>query len=372
MPQTMRTVLLFWILLLLCAVAACAQLQKVDYATPERLQASLSEAASRLDVASASVTVFSEDGITHSAYHGTGITSGSLFQAASLSKSVTALGILLVSHERGIDLDEDVRPYITSLDWDEIKGGSLPITLRQLLSHTSGATEHGFPGYSRFEDLPTSVEIVMGSARTNTPAIRLKPKKGKFSYSGGGYQILQLFIEDQTGQPFDKAMAELVLKPLKMERSSFSQPIDPMTIHPLSIATADQQKIPLFNLFSETPDTWNNYPEQAAAGLWTTSADFALFGAALQRAQAGREVLGIPNELLAQLFVPVTEGYGLGLALQQSSDGSLSHFGHAGANLGYRCIFRSFPSRNEGVVVMTNSPSGERLMMEVVSAFSDH
>lgn len=372
MPQTLRTIFLFWILLLLCAVTACAQFPKVDYDTPESLQTSLSDAASRLDVTSASVTVFTEDGVTYSAYHGAGIDAGSLFQAASLSKSVTALGILLVSHEKSIDLDEDVRPYITSLDWDAVKGGNLPVTLRQLLSHTSGATEHGFPGYSRFEDLPTSLEIVTGSARTNTPAIRLKPKKGKFSYSGGGYQILQLFIEDQTGQPFDKAMAELVLKPLKMERSSFSQPIDPMAIHPLSIATADQQKIPLLNLFSETPDTWNNYPEQAAAGLWTTSADYARFGAALQRAQAGRDVLGIPNDLLAQLFVPVTKGYGLGLALQQTSDGSLSHFGHAGANLGYRCIFRSFPDKKEGVVVMTNSPSGASLMMEMVSSFEKY
>lgn len=372
MPRTFRTVLLFWILLSLCALAACVQLQKIDYATPQSLQSTLSDAASRLDVSSASVTVFTEEGVAHSAYHGAGINSGSLFQAASLSKSVTALGVLLVSHDRGIDLDEDVRPYITSLDWNAVKGGHLPITLRQLLSHTSGATEHGFPGYSRSENLPTSLEIVTGSARTNTPAIRLKPKKGKFSYSGGGYQILQLFIEDQTGHSFDRAMAELVLKPLKMERSSFSQPIDPIAIRPLTIAPAEQQKLPLLSLFDETKKTWHNYPEQAAAGLWTTSSDYALFGAALQRAQSGRDVLGIPNDLLAQLFMPVTKGYGLGLALQHSSDGTFSHFGHSGGNLGYRCIFRSFPNKKEGVVVMTNSPSGERLMMEMVSAFAEY
>lgn len=356
----------------MCALAGCVQLQKIDFATTQSLQATLSDAASKLDVTSASVAMFDTNGVTRSAYHGEETNSNSLFQAASLSKSVTALGVVALAHQQRIGLDEDVRPHIQSLDWNAVEGGQFPITLRQLLSHTSGATEHGFSGYSKSEDLPTSLEIVMGSERTNTRSIRLKKKKGRFSYSGGGYQILQLFVEGQTGRPFDKAMKDMVLTPLGMGRSSFSQPIDPIAIRPLTIATADVQTASLLSFSSETKKTWNNYPEQAAAGLWTTSSDFALFGAALQRAYAGEDLLGVPNDHLAQLFVPVSDGYGLGLALQYASDGTLSYFGHSGGNLGYRCIFRSFPGKNEGVVVMTNAPSGERLMMEIASAFSEY
>lgn len=339
--------------------------------TEHTLDKALEERAAEFKVDGVSVTTLDENGQTYTAYSGEGVDSNGLFQAASMSKPVAAVGVLLLAHQKGIELDADIRPYITSLDWTKIKGGDDPISLKQLLSHTAGATVSGFPGYRRSKKIPTSREVVMGGRGVNTPGVKLTGRKGRFSYSGGGYQILQLFVEDITGQPFDAAMKSLILGPLDMHKSSFAQSINPDVIKPLTIVAADDGFNPLLGVFRPLKNDWKNYPEQAAAGLWTTSDDYMKFANMLLRIHRGEDALGVPNSVLALMMTEVDNGYGLGLILAHDENGDLIHFGHTGGNAGYRCIFRLYPQEERGIVALANNPKGIPVMKELIASISE-
>jgi len=327
------------------------------------LQTELKESNDKLDGNAISVTVVDTNGETISAYAGENISAESLFQAASMSKTVTAVAVLILAYENQIELDEDIRPYVPSVNWKSLKGGDLPVSLRQLLSHTAGATVHGFPGYKKSKKIPNSKEVVHGGRGVNTPAIKFTKEKDVFSYSGGGYQVLQLFIEDTSKQSFEAFMKSTILDPLKMKNSTFKQPIEPSDIAPLTIAKAEIRK----NKFG-----WHNYPEQAAAGLWTTSEDYMKFALVLLQMSQGSNVLNVPNNVLRPMLQEVDEEYGLGLILSLNKSGSINYFGHNGKNAGYHCIFKIYPERQIGIVMMTNSSKSNPLAKEIMMAADSH
>ncbi len=96
-----------------------------------------------------------------------------LFQAASISKPVTAAGALRLVNAGLLGLDEDINRELRAWklpenDWT----ARTPVTLRQLLSHSAGTTVHGFPGYAKGEALPTLVQVLDGEPPANTAPIR--------------------------------------------------------------------------------------------------------------------------------------------------------------------------------------------------------
>src|ERR1017187_4020793 len=100
------------------------------------------------------------------------------------------------------------------------------VTLRELLTHTAGMTVHGFPGYAFDSALPTLVQVLNGEKPANTPAILVDTIPGtNWRYSGGGFVVTQLLLEDVTGQPFPKLMHDIVLGPMGMTRSTYEQPL---------------------------------------------------------------------------------------------------------------------------------------------------
>jgi CubicO group peptidase (beta-lactamase class C family) len=179
--------------------------------------------------------------MTTAAFVGDEVDENALFQAASLSKAVSAAAILTLAERTGISINEDIHKYVTSFDWKEIEGGDVPVTLWELLFQTAGATVHGFDGYplARRRHLPNSVEVVRGVKRiTNSQPVKLTGKKGIFAYSGGGYMIVQVFAEDVSGLPFAELLQKLILGPLGMTKSCFTQPLDPNKIDSLHITPA--------------------------------------------------------------------------------------------------------------------------------------
>ncbi|MBT4964014.1 MAG: beta-lactamase family protein [Francisellaceae bacterium] len=90
------------------------------------------------------------------------ITKDTLFQAASMSKPIAAMGILACVHNHGIGLDDDIRPKLADhgLELDGFEGDG--ITIRQLLSHTAGLNVHGFRGYPENREITTK-EVLEGA-----------------------------------------------------------------------------------------------------------------------------------------------------------------------------------------------------------------
>src|SRR5262249_43707111 len=154
------------------------------------------------------------------------------------------------------------------------------VTRGGILSHCAGLTVHGFPGYGIDGPLPSLIQVLDGEQPANTPAIRVESMPGsRWNYSGGGYTVMQQLIIDVTGQPFPRFMREAVLRPLRMERSTFDQPLPAGRARLAATGyLADR---------SAVQGHWHVYPEMAAAGLWTTPSDLARFAISVQESLAG-------------------------------------------------------------------------------------
>ncbi|MEO0607433.1 MAG: serine hydrolase domain-containing protein [Pseudomonadota bacterium] len=309
-------------------------------------------------VPSASVAIATGGEIEWAAGYGDRTDSDTLFQAASLSKAVAAAGIATLAAQKGISLDDDLTPLMSSLDLAAMNTSGQPVTLRRLLSHTNGATVSGFPGYPTSGPVPTNLELIKGSEITNTDPITLQPfEEGVRTYSGGGYQIAQAWAEEASGEAFADLMDRLVLQPIGMTQSTFAQPLPP-ELASQNVADA------YFGDAERVEGGWHIYPEQAAAGLWTTPSDYARFMLALMGAAAGDSTLGLDPVVAKEMTTPVAEEYGLGMGLQRPH-GDERRWMHSGSNKGYRCTAMAFPERGDVIVVMTNHPRGFPLLGEI-------
>lgn len=154
------------------------------------------------------------------------VTPDTAFQAASISKVATAIVTLRMVEQHKLALDSDINL--------SLRGWHLPgdarlaphgVTLRQLLSHTAGLGVHGFAGYLPGAPLPTTVQILAGVAPANNMAVRsVLPTGAQFQYSGGGYVLTQLALQDVTSVSFAELAQREFLGHLHMTRSTFAQP----------------------------------------------------------------------------------------------------------------------------------------------------
>ncbi len=288
-------------------------------------------------------------------------TPDTLFQAASISKPVSALAVMQLVQEGKLNLDADVNDYLRS--W-RLPASDLTktqkVTLRRLLSHSAGMTVHGFAGYAAGEKVPTLLEVLNGAAPANSAPIRVDIVPGtQWRYSGGGYEVMQQLVEDVTQQPFAQVMAGRVLRPLGMSNSTFQQPLPASSMS--SVATPyDSDGKPI----AGGPHV---YPEQAAAALWTTPSDLARYVIGVQRAAAGGEGTVLSQESVRTMLTSVIAKQGIGPWL----GGTAPHeyFSHGGANEGYRCFFVGYVN-GDGAVVMTSGDNGGDIMMAAMRSIA--
>ncbi len=288
----------------------------------------------------------------------TGVTTETLFQAASVSKPVTAVGALTLVAQGKLDLDEDVNRTLVS--WRVPQNAfsrEAPVTARRLLSHMAGFNMSGFPGYPRGDPTPTLLQVLDGSPPANSAPLRVSAPPGStWSYSGGGYVVIQQLLEDTTREPFAAYMRKQVLDPLGMTRSTFAQPL-PEGLED-STARGHEKSGRLIE------GGWYTYPESAAAGLWTTPGDLALLVLDVQRALAGSQTGNLSPVMASAMVADQGAGWGLGLALGGAGDDRW--FSHNGLNHGYTCHLFAYTKRGQGAVVMTNSENGEELALEIL------
>ncbi len=288
------------------------------------------------------------------------VTTQTLFQAASISKSVTALAALRLVQERKLNLDDNVNLKFRSWKVPENEfTKSEKVTLRRILSHTGGLTVAGYEGYDAGEPLPTTVQILDGQKPANSEAVRVDMTPGKqFHYSGGGYVAAQLLMMDVTGQAFPQLMNELILQPLGMIHSTFDQPL-PKALWRYAALPYDRKGEPV-------KGGWHVYPEMAPAGLWTTPSDLARLVIEIENGYAGHSRL-ISTALAHEMLAYQSQGvYGLGVALGER--GHALQFSHSGSNAGYEALFQGYPEAGQGVVIMTNANNGFGLIGEIQRA----
>lgn len=276
-----------------------------------------------------------------------------LFQAASMSKPVSAAAILRLFEEKHLDLDADVNTLLRSWRVPPFARASDGVTIRRLLSHNAGINVGGFVGYDRDAALPTLAQVLDGAPPANSEAIRIASAPGSLTrYSGGGTTIAQQVAVDVSGEPFPRFMEETLLAPLGMGNSTFEQPL-PQTMWSRAADGYYGDGRPVHR-------GWHVYPTMAAAGLWTTPSDLATFVIAIQNALRGRGHAPIDSTVAREMTTTASGSFGLGPEVQPG------YFAHSGANEGFQGVFYGLSSRGRGVVVMTNSDNGLLLADEVV------
>lgn len=289
------------------------------------------------------------------------VDTATLFQAASISKPVSGMGALKLVQEGKLALNKDINQYLTSWKLPENSfTNTVKVNLRHLLTHTGGTTVHGFPGYTQTDKFPTDIEVLNGQG--NTAAIYVDTLPGAISrYSGGGYTIVERAIEDISGQSFADYMQAVVLSPLGMKHSTFIQPL-PKELHGQASAAFDKKGEMYAGL-------WHNYPEQAAAGLWTTPSDLARFAIVIQEAFAGKSEKVLSQDITEVMLTKDKWSYGLGPGLRAEGDSLI--FQHGGKNAGYTCQLFSYAKRGDAMVVMSGSDNAARLIEEIQRAAAE-
>lgn len=358
-------------LLLIFGAGGCGRAPKAPFGEELRAGEPIPEAAfsSRLEhhrVPGASVAVIRAGQLDWAQGYGVrraggvdAVDESTLFQAASISKPVTAAGALRLVAEGVLTLEDDVNEKLRSwtLPVNELTAGN-PVTLRHLLSHSAGLTVHGFAGYAEGAQVPTLAQILDGEEPANSAAIRVDMEPGKeFRYSGGGYTVVQQMMVDAVGVDFPELMDRLVLGPVGMTSSTYEQPLPEGRRSSAASAHLENGK--------PGSGSWHTYPEMAAAGLWTTPTDLAQFAIELWRSYHGRSETLLPQELTRRMLTRESGEFGLGLSLPRQG---VARFQHGGGNVGYRCFLVLSIESGDGIVIMTNGDSGRALMDEVLAA----
>lgn len=287
------------------------------------------------------------------------VTEKTLFQAASISKSLNGVGVMKLVQDGKIDLNTDINQYLTSwkFPYDTVSHGK-PITIAALLSHTAGLTIHGFPGYARGDSLPTVQQILDGQRPANTEAVRSFTEPGlHVVYSGGGTTITQMIVTDVTGRKYDEYMQEVVLNPMGMKESSYRQP--PTGLDSTLLATGYKA--------DGTPvkGKYHIYPEQAPAGLWTNPSDLCRYIIETALSYNGKSQKVLTPEFTKLRLTPVMEDAGLGVFVSRKD--SVLYFMHSGGNEGFTCYYVGDAVNGNGMVIMTNSDNGS-LSSEVANS----
>ena len=290
-----------------------------------------------------------------------------LFQAASISKAVAGVGALRLVESGELELDGPVNDHLSRWrvpehEWE----ASAPVTLRHLLTHTGGLTVHGFPGYGPHDPVPSLTSVLEGQAPANTAPVLVDQEPGMgWRYSGGGTSILQLAMEEVTGERFDDWMTREILIPAGMTSSTYAQP--------LPDSLRDRAALAHRRDGSVVNGGWHAYPEQAAAGLWTTPTDLAHWILAVQRAAGTPGVEGevgtspLLEEATARAMLAEGIGrWGLGLTVQ--GEGEHHRFSHGGANAGYRAQVVGWVEASRGIAIMTSSDTGGVVASELMAA----
>lgn len=286
------------------------------------------------------------------------VTSSTGFNIGSISKTVAAWGVMKLVQEGKIDLDAPAEKYLTRWHLPKSKFDSDKVTIRRLLSHTAGLSLHGYPGWSPKDNLPTIEESLNG--KNNGPErveIIMEPGT-KWKYSGGGFSILQLIIEEVTKQKFEDYMQVEILNPLGMINSSYT--IDEKILKASSLE---------YNNFGEEID-FELFTAQAAAGLHTNIEDFTKFAhASLYASKNNKKHQQILSSSYIQQMMepaPASNGrYGLGYSVDSIQETSVTLRGHGGANSGWHAYLQVDPVTNDGFIMVTNGGAGHNIYRQI-------
>ncbi len=267
------------------------------------------------DIPGSAALALIESGEVVFEYASPNVDKDSLFPAASMSKFLAGIAVMQLVQEGRLELDVPVGTYLTRWQLPPTAFSNEQVTIRSLLSHTSGLTDQlGFGDYLAEEPLPTLEGSLLNPRASANREVEIKvgQEAGAFNYSGGGYLILELVVEEVTGKRFDTYLKEHVFEPMDMQRSTYEY-----------LGTQLNRAESYFPDGTLAPTY--QYASKAATGLSTSLQDLVCLVQHLDQNLA-RDVR-VPHAYVFGLPI-----YGLGAFLYAPTQSGDSVFGHDGGN----------------------------------------
>jgi CubicO group peptidase (beta-lactamase class C family) len=272
-----------------------------------------------------------------------------VFPMASTSKWISAYGVMQLVQAGKIDLDAPVSRYLKRWQLPKSNFDLDGVTVRRLLSHTAGLTDElGFGDYRAEESIPSleaSLRHPRASSGNKVIAVGSEPGSS-WQYSGGGYLILQLIVEDVSGQSFAQWTQQAVFDPIGMQRASYSY-----------IGTRDNAARSYDANGKFAPSY--QYAAAAATGLSASISDLLKFVQANVRAEGlGQKVLTPVN--VDAMRTPLgrqfgADIWGLGLMLYAPTARKDYVYGHDGANdPAINTAVRINPDNGDAIIVLVS------------------
>ncbi|MEW6160938.1 MAG: serine hydrolase domain-containing protein [Verrucomicrobiota bacterium] len=289
-------------------------------------------------------------------------TTNTLFQTASISKSVAAVLAMRLAERGRFGLDEDVSAKLKSWRLPETPlTADAPVTIRRILSHTAGFNRGAASAYLPGEPLPSSLDALLARSPARDEPLRIEFKPGsRWSYSGGGFTVLQQLLEDCEKTNFAALARQEIFVPLGMRSSTFENLLPNDARFALAIG---------YKTNAPVTGKWRMHPDQAAAGLWSTASDLARLLCALGRSYAGSDETFLRRSSAQELWSSQFKNSALGFFL--SGSGKYQQVNHDGANMGYRALMIFYPKLGHGAVVLTNADEGNDVAMEALAAVAN-
>lgn len=289
-----------------------------------------------------------------------------LINVGSLSKSLTTWGVLHLVETGHFELDSSVDSLLRQWHLPPSKYDVDQVTVRRVLNHTAGLSVPTAPWFPADKPVPRLVDVLNGTAGGHKVEVT-QPPGSSWAYSGGGFEVLQLLVEEQSHQPFARYMQTAILNPLGLTHSTF----DPAA-HPTSeMAVAydsNGNAVPEYRLAGV-----------AAGGYYTTIRELGLFLAAYSEDNAQKRWNVLQTKSLAEIatsVVPVTLAgvagafYGLGHGVHRTKNGDIVLY-HSGGNPGVMAYYLFSTKSGNGLAVVTNSNNGVSAVKELLQLWSN-
>jgi CubicO group peptidase (beta-lactamase class C family) len=293
--------------------------------------------------------------------HGVSLTPQSILEAGSVSKQFTAAAIVLLARDGGLSLDDAVRRHVP-----ELPPFADSVTLRHLLTHTSGLRDWGalaaLAGWPRGTRVHTHAHVLDILSRQR--ALNFRPGT-EYSYSNSGYNLLAVVAERVSGRSLDQLTRERIFRPLGMTSTRWR---DDFTEVVPGRATAYARAGGGYAIDMPFENVYGN------GGLLTTVGDLLRWSENFRPGSrhfgrvGGSDLVNL-MQTPSVLSAGDTIAYALGLVVGDFR--GVREVGHSGATAGYRAYLARYPREELAVALLCNAgdANSTTLAREVAAGF---
>jgi CubicO group peptidase (beta-lactamase class C family) len=276
-----------------------------------------------------------------------------MYSLASISKPITATGLMTLVERGRIDLDRPANDYLGTGKLTGLAGDAKGATVRRVLSHTAGLPLHYQFYYSSNGYPPTSNDETIARY-----AILVNPPGEVYEYSNLGYGILDHIIARVSGMDYADYMRTQVFAPLGLTRTSVG--IGP-GLEPYTAPRYDG---------SQRPIPFYDFDHRGGSAVYSSAHDLVRFGMFHLKAHSSDQQRILKDETIDLMHKPVAPApYGLGWAVNTDSTGFVG-YSHTGGMPGVSTLLSLDPAERLAIVVLTNarSPSVMRIATAIAEA----